>query len=160
MRTSSSTTRILLGRVLACGMAATLGKCNKLDCGSAKCLSALVFYFMTRCYKCCGNCQTSYLRRIAHRTMGVRVILRITNMKPYLSAGCLLLADRTAPSGSGADGDERAHPLPADSACQRHPADCTVPTRVGAPALPGDPVARRACVSPTTTSCQDSKPYR
>jgi hypothetical protein len=90
-------------------MAATSDKCNKLDCGSAKCLSALDFYFYDTLLQMLPA--LSAASRRAHHTIEDLTILECT-MKSYLSSGLLLVTLGSAFAGPE---DQRAHPVPSDA---------------------------------------------
>jgi hypothetical protein len=86
-------------------MAATSDKCNKLDCGSAKCLSAHVFYFYDTLLQMLPSLAAASRR--AHHTIGWLTILERT-MKSYLSSVLLFVMLGSAFAGSGV---QRVHPV-------------------------------------------------
>jgi hypothetical protein len=90
-------------------MAATSGKCNKLDCGSAKCLSAHDFYFYDTLLQMLPALAAASRR--PHHTINRLSILECT-MKSYLSSGLLLVTLGSALAGPS---DQRAHMVSADT---------------------------------------------
>ena len=82
--------------------------CNKLDCGSAKCLSAHEFYFFDTLLQMLPALAAT--SRGPHHTIGGMFILERT-MKSYLTSVFLLSA--ISPLMAGQEG-QRMHPVPTD----------------------------------------------
>jgi len=89
-------------------MGATSEICNKLDCGSAKWLSALKFYFPDTLLQMLPALAATSRR--AHHTIGGMFILERT-MKSILTS--VLMLSFFSPLMAGQDG-QRVHPVPTD----------------------------------------------